>query len=146
MLLLREEQLRALSEPDFERRALPELCAHLREHYGARLLALDEAALCERVRTSVAAAEGFGLVSRNDLYGFVTLDLICAEGFYRDAEVRRLLEASRPFKHERMLDLMRRLPAAAWSRLCTIDFGPYLDAAYWPEGQTAPDPERRGTR
>ena len=137
MLQITAEQMAAFFKADFENRALPELCAHLRREHGAALSALDDATLRARVRASVAVADSFGLTTRNDVYGFVTLDLTVAEGFHRDPEVRALLEASRSLKTERMQDLMLRLPTEAWVRLCSIDLAPHLDAAAQLEREAA---------
>jgi len=133
MLSFTEEQMNSLEEMDFEQRILPELCAESRKYNSALLSDRDDSALEERVRESAAAAKRFGLTSRNDVHAFVGLDVGVAEGFYRDPEVRKALEASRHMRCGRIWDLFQRLPSEVWGRVMTVPMDRNEDMMPWAE-------------
>ncbi len=118
MLIVTKEKMQLLQRIREEKRSNPALCRHLQQNYShTRVGELTDEALAEQVKQAVAIARSYGLRSKNDIYGFVTLEVTQCPGFHQHPEVQKILQDDKAHPNMRMQWLALKLPAKVWAEV-----------------------------
>lgn len=118
MLTITKEQFQVMRETHKSEQSIPALCKHLRQSYNHTHIAqMSDEELTKKVKQTVDIAYSYHLESKNDIYGFVELELTQCPGFYQYPPIEVLLKDPKAHPDMRMLWVAQKLPAHIWAKV-----------------------------